>query len=82
MHASDMEHESEIQRLPTAMVSGKDKDTAPEERVEMEQDESIAEDGKKRSKLRMVAIVTALFVGAHLFLLHHVRQTQPTLHPV
>ncbi|RAR06018.1 MFS transporter-like protein [Stemphylium lycopersici] len=63
MHASDMEQGTEIRRLPTAMVSGKDEDVAPEERVEMERDVSIAEDGKKRSKLRMVAIVTALFLS-------------------
>lgn len=67
------------------MVSGKDEDVAPEERVEMERDVSIAEDGKKRSKLRMVAIVTALFVGPHLFFLffsHDVRQSPQTLPPL
>ena len=60
----DMEHqELEIQRLPTALL-GKDGTPETGQRQEMERDIPAVEAGSDRSKIRVVAILTALFVGA------------------
>lgn len=61
-----MEQECEIApRATDQVLIAADKNEAADQKsgLEVERNMSIASDGRKRSKIRMVAILTALFVG-------------------
>lgn len=58
--------QQELQILP-ATTPGKDGIAHAAQREEVDQDVAIVEERRKRSKVRLVAIITALFVRLDLF---------------
>jgi hypothetical protein len=61
--------EQELEMRPIAVGKGKSKAAELEQRPELERNVSSARDGKKRSKLRMGAIITALSVRQPLHII-------------